>query len=66
MDFEDLAFSGDGHFMANRKVQLPPGSQRNSFKVRPSHLDLSGMQRCAILHYMIPCFQLLSGAMPLV
>ena len=34
MDFEDLAFSGEGHFMANRKVQLPPGSQRNSFKVR--------------------------------
>ena len=33
VDFEDLAFSGEGHFMSNRKVALPAGSQRNSFKV---------------------------------
>ncbi len=48
MDFEDLAFSGDGHFMSNRKVNLPPGSQRNSFKVRS--LSTSAPHTCMWLH----------------
>ena len=33
VDLEDLSFKGEGHFMSNRKVNLPQGSQRNSFKV---------------------------------
>ena len=38
VDLESLAFSEEGHFMSNRKVNLPPGSQRNSFKVlSPAH-----------------------------
>ncbi|CAK0763687.1 DExH-box ATP-dependent RNA helicase DExH12 [Coccomyxa viridis] len=32
VDLEDLSFKGEGHFMSNRKVNLPQGSQRNSFK----------------------------------
>lgn len=34
VDFEGLAFSEEGHFMSSKKVNLPQGSQRNSFKVR--------------------------------
>ncbi len=63
MDFEDLAFSGEGHFMANRKVQLPPGSQRNSFKVRSCHPVSTGMHRLLIHRISSSCFQ---GTKPLV
>ena len=56
VDFEDLAFSGEGHFMSNRKVGLPAGSQRNSFKVLfPS--SLSSHATCRTELQMVPVFQ---------
>ena len=50
VDLESLAFSEEGHFMSNRKVNLPPGSQRNSFKVlSPAH-EMPILQLASALH----------------
>lgn len=50
VDLEDLSFKGEGHFMSNRKVNLPQGSQRNSFKVTApapsSQMSMRGCHSC--------------------
>ena len=50
VDLEDLTFKGEGHFMSNRKVNLPQGSQRNSFKVTahalPSQMSVRQSHSC--------------------
>lgn len=33
VDFGDLAFAQEGHFMSNKKCDLPKGSHRTAFKV---------------------------------
>lgn len=34
MDFDSLAFVQEGHFMSNKKCDLPKGSHRTAFKAR--------------------------------
>ena len=68
VDLEDLTFKGEGHFMSNRKVNLPQGSQRNSFKVtacaQSSRMGLRGSLSCSDhltkrlgQQVTIPCFK---------
>lgn len=34
VDFDSLAFVQEGHFMSNKKCDLPKGSHRTAFKVQ--------------------------------
>lgn len=40
VDFDSLSFAQEGHFMSNKKCDLPKGSHRTAFKVGPGALHI--------------------------
>ena len=77
VDLEDLSFKGEGHFMSNRKVNLPQGSQRNSFKVTAhapsSQMSVRGSHSCFDRHlkrsgqqFTISCLELHCSKQPAI